>query len=90
MADSYADHPKSITEIKSDRTDNEADWTPRDVLITCLRDLDAGDIKPEALVVVYFGPEAGTRCVISSPEFIKTTGMLARALYLVQTTIEAE
>lgn len=37
MTDDFANHPKSITEIKSDRSNSAKDWTPRDVLIDVLR-----------------------------------------------------
>lgn len=38
----YSDHPLSITEIKSDKTNRGSDWTPRDALIALLRDIDSG------------------------------------------------
>lgn len=38
----FKDHPLSITEIKSDRTNLGSDWTPRDALIALLLDIDSG------------------------------------------------
>lgn len=54
--DDFKDHPKSITEIKAERSDRSSDWTPRDVLIASLRDLDSGLIKPDALIVMWRQP----------------------------------
>lgn len=58
LPDSFADHPLSITEIRSDRTGNGAEWTPRDALISMLREIDSGRIKPVGVVV----------CVMEEPE----------------------
>lgn len=40
----FKDHPPSIAEIKSDKSQNGSDWTPRDALIALLRDIDSGKI----------------------------------------------
>lgn len=56
MNENYADHPKSITEIKADKSSDANDWAPRDVLISLLRRIDAGEIAPTALVVGWYQP----------------------------------
>lgn len=38
----YSKHPVSISEIKSDRTNQAKDWTVRDMLIFMLRNIDNG------------------------------------------------
>ena len=53
---SYANYPQSIAEIRSDRSRQGTDWTPRDVLIATLRDLDSGRIAPHTLVVSWIEP----------------------------------
>jgi hypothetical protein len=53
LPDTFADYPRSLSSIKSDKTRLAIDWTVRDVLIDTLRDLDAGRIKPEALLLVF-------------------------------------
>ncbi len=53
IKDTYADYPRSVNELRSQRSGNAADWSPREMLITLLRDLDAGSIKPESMVVVF-------------------------------------
>ena len=50
MAD-FADYPESVAERRSDKTGAAKDWSPRDVLISLLRDIDGGELKPEAIVV---------------------------------------
>ena len=61
LPDSFADHPLSITEIRSDRTGRGSEWTPRDALIAMLREIDSGRIKPVgAIVCIMEEPEAGT------------------------------
>jgi hypothetical protein len=54
--DSFADAPLSVAEIRSDKSANGADWTPRDALIATLREIDSGKLKPDALVIAMREP----------------------------------
>lgn len=36
-------------------------WTPRDVLVEALRMIDAGEMNPNILAVVYLEPQGDTR-----------------------------
>lgn len=49
--DSFSDYPRSVNEVRSHRTGNAADWTPRDALIHLLRQIDSGVVRPDALIV---------------------------------------
>ena len=51
--DSYADYPRSVNELRCARSGSAADWTPREILIQLLRDIDSGRVQPDALVTVY-------------------------------------
>lgn len=51
--ESFANYPQSLNEMRSRRSGNAADWTPRDALIQMLRDIDSGTIQPDALVVSF-------------------------------------
>lgn len=53
MTDDYSNYPKSISEIKGDKTGLSEDNLPRDVLIDILRAIDSKEINPIDLVVVY-------------------------------------
>jgi hypothetical protein len=49
------------------RSGNAADWSPRDVLLQMLRDIDARVITPDALIVCYREPvERGVRTNFSA------------------------
>lgn len=50
---SYADYPKSVTELKSKDSDNAALWTPRDAVISFLRRLDEGEFEGCDTVVIF-------------------------------------
>jgi hypothetical protein len=52
MTESYADHPLSLAEIKSEREHDAALWTPRDCLIDLLRKIDNG-MEVDTLIVCY-------------------------------------
>lgn len=49
----FADYPKSISEIKSDKTQDGGDWTPRDALISMLRDIDSGELSPDFAILIF-------------------------------------
>lgn len=49
--DSFADHPKSIAEIRAERATNGRLWAPRDALLAALREIDAGRLKADCLVI---------------------------------------
>lgn len=49
--ESFAEYPQSTTELRGKR--GEGRPTPRDILITALRDLDSGVFKPSQLVIAY-------------------------------------
>jgi hypothetical protein len=87
VTDDFANHPKSITEIKSDRSNSAKDWTPRDVLIDVLRAIDAKEIDIEALVVVMRPRSEGSvhaKYRLSSPDYHTSLGMMVDALTLMQ------
>jgi len=47
----YSDHPRSVSEIRSDRSNKGSDWTPRDLLIALLRDIDSGERDVESIFI---------------------------------------
>lgn len=51
--DSFVNYPPSVNELRSARSGDAADWSPREALIQMLRDIDAGVIKPDALIVSF-------------------------------------
>lgn len=51
--DSFGNYPQSVNELRCLRSGNAADWSPRDVLIQVLRDIDAGVMHPDALIVSF-------------------------------------
>lgn len=78
--DNYGEHPKSIGEIKADKSQNAADWTPRDALIDLLRSIDSGEVKPDALVIGWRDklPSGATqtRYSIASPDYHTAMGVI--------------
>ncbi len=52
MPESFADAPVSIAELRASK-EGAAQWTPRDVLVSMLRDIDSGKEAPFELIVVY-------------------------------------
>lgn len=60
----FADHPQTVGEIRSDKTQAAKDWSIRDMLICLLRDIDSGGEYSKANKAViclgYVGPDGST------------------------------
>lgn len=83
--DSYAEHPVSLTEARANREEDSRRWTPRDALISLLRDIDSGKINPNALVAVcrWLDGEGvyHTTFVNATPDIHVAMGLLARGQF---------
>jgi hypothetical protein len=88
MMDNFAAHPRSIGELRSDRTESSHDWTPRDALISLLREIDEG-LSVDALVISFrYRDDAGkimARSRSASPDGHITLGMLTSTIFELQT-----
>ena len=84
MVENFKDHPVSIGEIRSDKSDNAADWTPRDALISLLRRIDNGEDVDQLIISFHVTEDGGSVKYLTA---IKTRGqalaLLARATWLV-------
>ena len=82
----YKNHPPSISELRSEKTDDAADWTPRDVLIAALRDIDEGTQKPTCLIVIMAMIDESSVVMplsyVSSPNKFVTAGLLSMGLLM--------
>ena len=54
----FTNYPQSLAEVKAQNEKDATAWTPRDVLLGMLRDLDSGAIEAKELVVSYRGRKA--------------------------------
>ncbi len=95
LPESFADEPRSITDIKADKSGNAADWTPRDALIDVLRMIDRGDIAPQTLFVGWSevnsqGDKITTDYRNSAPTGVHTMGLLLRLCYRFNKTMDSE
>ena len=52
----YADAPKSVGEARARKERDASKWTPRDALVSLLRDIDNGMVI-DGLVMFYHRPE---------------------------------
>lgn len=79
--ETYANHPKSISEIKADKSWNAAQARPRDALIMALRDLDSGAIDPDHIfIAVGHTIQPG----VTQTNFYQAGGDYHRALGLIE------
>ena len=58
--DDFSNHPKSLTEIRGEKSGNGSQWTPRDALISVLRDIDSGALDVSGVIVAYFDEKTDT------------------------------
>lgn len=78
----YKDYPPSVAERKAAKTENAKDWTPRDALITLLREIDNGEVNVDALVIAFREKDEKrnrTRFLAASPDSHTTYGLLETA-----------
>lgn len=87
----FSQHPPSINEIRAGRSRSAADWTARDALVSLLRGIDAGEIKPNALVVLVRSqdPKDESKVLltwaVSSPDLYTTIGLIERGKAAIMT-----
>jgi len=51
--DDFSETPVSISELRSARDHDMRSWTPRDVLVSLLRDIDSGKADIDVVFVAY-------------------------------------
>lgn len=77
----FKDHPVSIAEIKSGKSENAADWKPRDALVSLLREIDQGKHPNLDCMVICFRENHGegrlsTKFRAAAPDPHSTIGLL--------------
>lgn len=79
---SFAQYPVSIAEAKASAKKDGSLWTPRDALISALRDLDSGEIVPEQLIILYLKPTVNQDIGIynCTPNTTVAAGICAKAM----------
>ena len=86
--DDFSNHPPTVGELRSGKSQSARDWKPRDVLIDVLRDIDNGKIDPKALVVCMRGVnDDGTVSTLyraATTDHHITVGVVQSALYHIQ------
>lgn len=83
--DDFSDAPLSLAEVRADRERKASLWSPREALISALRDLDKGELKAGALIVcvqVRDSPDTvNTRYYASCPDAHVAYGLLMATLF---------
>jgi len=82
----FAGQPQTIGELRAERSSSAADWSPRDVLVSMLRDIDSGKLKVSDLVIAYRVPvenrghKTWVDCAVKDP--MVALGLAGRAVHL--------
>lgn len=87
MNDDFSDHPKTIGEIRSDKSQKAEHWSPRDALIAALREIDSGEMKVDSCVLVFGkiekgGSETNIKVAGNHSTYV-TLGLIERAKHLI-------
>lgn len=85
VIENFKDYPLTIGEIRSNKSDNASDWSPRDVLIDILRRIDNG-ININKLIIsfnVVGETDEYTHYVAATKTRGDCLALLARATWLV-------
>jgi hypothetical protein len=83
VTENFKDAPTSINEARATKEDDCRHLTPRDVLIAILRRIDAGELNPTQLAVVYAVEEARNTltAIRRTGAVTETVGMLEIAKF---------
>lgn len=84
MTDDFIGHPKTIGELRAEKSQNASHWTPRDMLVSMLRAIDEGKLAPNVMVICFSqaeGDESETNWWASSPNPLMTHGVVAKCAY---------
>lgn len=57
--ENFARHPITISEMRARKSGESVDWTPRDVLLWLLRNIDQGEVGPPRQLIVVMEHESG-------------------------------
>lgn len=80
--DDFRDMPATIGEVRSDRSGTASDWSPRDLLVSLLRDIDSGKVNLDAAIVIWLEKdEKFPRYRIASKNPVITLGMLQATIH---------
>jgi hypothetical protein len=52
----FADVPRTLGEVRADKTRKANDWSPRDMLVQLLREIDSGTVATEHMVIAMRVP----------------------------------
>ena len=86
--DDFANYPESVAERRSDASRKASDWSPRECLISVLRQIDRGEIDPKGLIVCWceVDDKAGvseTSFRASMPNPLLSQGLLLRTAQII-------
>lgn len=87
MDDDFSKMPESIAEIRANRAEKASLWTPRDALISALRDVDSGKLNPFCAFIVLGTRDPGTsdtytRFWVAGKNNYEIAGLAMRGLWM--------
>lgn len=91
MTDEYKDYPESIAERRANAAEMASLWTPRDAIISILRDIDNGTLNPFVVFIALGqivskdeepGPGTKTTFRVAGPDSYSIQGVAQRALFM--------
>lgn len=74
--DDYSDAPTSITELRAAKEHDASQWTPRDMLISLLREIDSGECNISEIVCIYVDEEDRIMTAQAVKHVMKAFGMI--------------
>ena len=89
MTENFSDVPKSLSEARADKERNAALWTPRDALVSLLREIDSGNKDIEKIVICYteLHPNGGATKLSyhasGARSYWETLGLLTEFIHLI-------
>lgn len=84
----FSEYPELLASHRAWKLNSGREWTPRDVLLELLKDIDSGKIDPQALVVGYAKKtDDGKGFVVgyrqAAPSFVISLGIMEAVKYYI-------
>lgn len=92
MTDDFSNYPKSIGDIRSDKSGAAKDWSPRDALIWVLREIDSGNLDASDVIIITRTREQarnptddpfGLRVTKATDTLVNSLGMIEQAKHVI-------
>ena len=88
MVEEFKNAPVSINEIRASKFEDAGEWTPRDLLVHLLRQIDNDEIDPTSMIICHKTKGTCGSYVMASPSISEIVEMVSQTEFSLRLAIE--